>query len=129
MEYTSPAVLKAGPSVAHIGLPWSAPSPLGGGVSLKGEPLPVPQVTVWHLTSGFAKATRGADPREVIRRIHSGIDQPYPLLARLRDDICVYENLQARSLAHFVREVRPAHDDLEAAEKITAPGPAVRDLA
>src|SRR5439155_14289385 len=92
-------------------------------------PTPIPRVTVWHLTRGFAEATRGADPREVIRKIRSGFDQPYPLLARLPGDICVYENLRARSLAHFVREVRPAHDDLDAAERITAPGPPVRDLA
>src|SRR5206468_3470214 len=101
----------------------------GEGVSLDGQPIPTPRVTLWHLTRGFAEATRGADPREVIRKIRSGLDQPYPLLARLPGDICVYENPQARSLAHFVREVRPAHDDLDAAERITAPGPPVRDLA
>jgi hypothetical protein len=98
-------------------------------VSLDGQPMPTPRVTLWHLTRRFAEVTRGADPREVIRKIRLGLDQPYPLLARLPGDICVYENPQARSLAHFVREVRPAHDDLDAAERITAPGPPVRDLA
>jgi Bacterial membrane protein YfhO len=98
-------------------------------VSSAGEPLPIPRVTVWRLTSGFAAATRDVDSREVIRRIRSSLNQPYPLLARFQDDICVYENPQARSLAQLVREVRPAHNDLEAAERITAPGPPVRDLA
>jgi hypothetical protein len=91
--------------------------------------LPIPHVNLWHLTSGFAERIRGADPRDVIRKIHSSIAQPYSLLARFPDDICVYENPNARSLAHFVREVRPADDDLDAAEQITSPGPPVRDLA
>jgi hypothetical protein len=89
----------------------------------------IPHVSIWHLTSGFAETIRGADPRDVIRNIRSDMAQPYPLLARFPDDICVYENPNARSLAHFVREVRPAHDDLDAAEQITRPGLPVRDLA
>src|SRR5207248_8098958 len=52
----------------------------GEGVSLDGESLPIPHVTLWHLTSGFAETTRSADPREVIRKIRSRLDQPYPPL-------------------------------------------------
>jgi hypothetical protein len=91
--------------------------------------LPIPHVTLWHLTSGFSETIGGTDPREVNRKIRSGIAQPYPLLSRFPGDICIYENHNARSLAHFVREVRPAHDDLDAAERITRPGLPVQDLA
>jgi len=96
--------------------------------SERSDRLPIPHVTLWHLTSGFAATIRGVDPRDVIQKIQSGIDQPYLLLARFPSDICVYENSNARSLAHFVREVHPARDDLDAAEHITRPGPPVRDL-
>jgi hypothetical protein len=98
-------------------------------VSMNGQTIAIPGVTLWHLTPDFADKTRGSDPREIVQKIRSGIDQPYPLLARLAGDICVYENPHARSLVHFVREVRPARDDLDAARQITAPGPPVRDLA
>jgi len=98
-------------------------------VNPDGQPLPFPRVNLWHLTSGFAERTRGTDAREVIRKIRSGIQQPYPVLARFPGDLCVYENPHARSLAQFVAEVRPAHDDVDAAQRITAPGPPVCDLA
>jgi hypothetical protein len=98
-------------------------------ISQEGNPLPAPHVTLWHLTSGFAEVARGTDPREMVRKIRSAIRQPYPELARFPGDVCVYANPDARSLAHFVGEVRPARDDVDAARRITAPGPPVRDLA
>jgi hypothetical protein len=98
-------------------------------VSPDGQPLPVPRVNLWHLTSGFAKETQETDAREVMRKIRSGIREPYPMLARFPGHLCVYENPHARSLAQFIQEVRPARDDSDASQRITAPGPPVRDLA
>jgi hypothetical protein len=94
-----------------------------------GQLLPIPRANLWHLTSGFAEEIRGTDAREIVRKIFSEIHQPYPILARFSRDLCVYENPHARSLAQFVQEVRPAGDDVDAAQQITASGPPVRDVA
>ncbi len=94
-----------------------------------GAALLPPEIKIWHLTAEYGKSALDADPREVARKLHSGLRQPYPVLASFPDDLRVYENPLARALAGFVKEVRPAASDMEAAERITAPGPPVRDLA
>jgi hypothetical protein len=94
-----------------------------------GQALSPPQINLWHLTADDASSARQADPRDVARKLRAGLGQPYPVLANLPDNLCVYKNPLARPLAGFVREVRPAKNDLDAAERITAPGPPVRDVA
>jgi Bacterial membrane protein YfhO len=94
-----------------------------------GQALSPPEIKLWHLTAAYAKSARLVDPRKVIEKLRAGLRQPYPMLARLPDEVRVYENPEARPMAGFVREVRPAANDVDAAERITSPGPPVRDLA
>jgi hypothetical protein len=87
------------------------------------------RVDLWQLTPVFAPQAAELDPREVFRTLHAATRQPYPVVAQFGADLRVYENPHARALATLVREVRPAASVDEAARRIVAPGPPVRDVA
>ncbi|MBV9121902.1 MAG: YfhO family protein [Planctomycetes bacterium] len=99
-------------------------------VSLRVEsaaPVELTRLDWWQLQPDFAH--RGpADPGEMCRCLHAGMQPIYPEVADFPPGK-IYRNPEARDLVTLIEEVRPAADPLAAADALLAAERPVRELA